>query len=64
MKKELCSNCGDETGKAGKGEDSLYVEEGTPNEQGPLCEECYRLWFIPPWCDPDSGVDMRYEGLK
>ena len=59
--KELCTNCGDETGRAGKGEDSLYAEEGTNQEYGPLCEECYRLAQIPPHCDPDTGIDFRHQ---
>ena len=59
--KEICINCGDETGKAGKGEDSLYFEDGNDQEMGPLCEECFHLANIPPWCNPDSSVDMRYE---
>lgn len=62
-KKERCTNCDSETGKAGRSEDSLFFEEGTDQEIGPLCEDCYRLANTPPWCNPDSGVDMRYEGL-
>ena len=33
---EICYICGEETGKAGKCEDSLYIES-----DGPFCEECY-----------------------
>ncbi len=33
---ELCVFCGQETGRAGKLDDSLYIDE-----LGPFCEECY-----------------------
>lgn len=33
---ELCCNCGNETGKAGRADDSIYVQS-----YGPLCEKCY-----------------------
>ena len=33
---ELCCVCGEATGRAGKAEDSLYIDE-----DGPFCEECY-----------------------
>jgi hypothetical protein len=36
---EHCENCGQETGNAGKGEDSIFIEYETI-EFGPLCEEC------------------------
>ena len=35
---EVCTNCGDYTGKAGPGDGSLYTDEG----EGPYCEACYR----------------------
>lgn len=34
---ETCEYCGEETGKAGPGEDSIYDNDGN----GPYCEECY-----------------------
>lgn len=34
---ERCCWCDAPTGKAGKGEDSLYLEDGT----GPYCEDCF-----------------------
>lgn len=37
-KLEYCCQCGTPTGKAGAGDDSLYVAE-----IGPLCDECYQL---------------------
>lgn len=33
---ELCCECGNPTGRAGRGEDSLYIEDS-----GPYCVECY-----------------------
>ena len=40
MKYELCYACNQPTGRAGRGEDSLYLE--SPNgEIGPLCESCW-----------------------
>ena len=43
MEVELCSACGEATGKAGRCEDSLYLGEeyGFDPEVGPLCEKCY-----------------------
>ena len=47
MPKEMCTNCDEETGRAGIGEDSMYpvlamkwgmLEKG--DMYGPLCEEC------------------------
>ena len=34
--REICINCGDPTGKAGKGDDSLYLYD-----EGPYCQDCY-----------------------
>jgi len=34
---ELCLDCEELTGKAGKDDDSLYLEDGT----GPFCEACF-----------------------
>ena len=39
--KELCSLCTEETGRAGRHEDSIYICPGLPCEVGPLCETCY-----------------------
>ena len=38
MSFEYCCNCDEPTGGAGKGEDSLYVDDG-----GPYCPSCYDL---------------------
>ena len=37
IEEEHCAECGEPTGRAGIGEDSLYTEEG----DGPFCEECW-----------------------
>ena len=34
---EYCCECDEPTGKAGKGEDSLYTDD----DNGPFCSECY-----------------------
>lgn len=34
--RQLCEECGDETGRCE--EDSMYTDDG----DGPLCEECYK----------------------
>jgi len=36
---EYCCDCGEPTGRAGRGDDSIYVEVDG-QEIGPLCEEC------------------------
>jgi len=38
MKFEICFICDERTGRAGKGEDSLYGLD----DSGPYCEECYK----------------------
>lgn len=47
---EYCDECGEPTGKAGIGEDSLYT-----NAAGPFCEECWDRYS----CSTCDG-----EGLK
>ncbi len=34
---EYCCNCGDATGKAGKGDGSLYTDD-----DGPFCYKCFQ----------------------
>ena len=41
--KELCCECQAETGRAGKSEDSLYIEM-QKGDRGPLCQACYTKW--------------------
>lgn len=41
LKIEFCELCKDQTGRAGRFEDSLYAAYGTPAEVGPLCECCF-----------------------
>lgn len=40
---EYCCECDDPTGRAGRGEDSVFVEVGE-EEIGPLCEECCKKY--------------------
>jgi len=35
---ERCGECSNPTGRAGRGDDSLYTDDG----EGPFCEECWR----------------------
>jgi len=40
---EHCSECGNPTGRAGRGEDSIYAETMIGDDEiGPLCWECYQ----------------------
>lgn len=38
---EYCVICDDPTGRAGRAEDSLYIQHADESETGPLCEGCY-----------------------
>lgn len=38
--KELCEFCDEPTGRAGRGEDSIYVETTNGERAGPLCTAC------------------------
>jgi len=39
---EMCLKCDCPTGRAGEGDDSLYLEDGN----GPFCEDCYEEYFV------------------
>lgn len=42
MKRERCSVCDELTGRAGRGEDSLFwPADGDDLSGGPLCESCF-----------------------
>ena len=41
---EFCDVCDLATGKACRGDDSLYVTDCDGNEIGPLCEICYEIY--------------------
>ena len=57
MTEELCCRCDEPTGRAGRGEDSLYVTE----EWGPLCEDCWAdTWRAWPYEEcPACGGDVE-----
>lgn len=38
---EVCCKCGAATGRAGRADDSIYIEYNG-DEIGPLCEDCYK----------------------
>ncbi len=46
---EYCCECDEPTGRAGKGEDSLYTDD----DNGPFCYECYDEYPQP---DSQFGV--------
>jgi len=39
MEIEYCCMCGEETGRSGYGDDSLYAKDGS----GPYCPDCYDI---------------------
>lgn len=39
MRKELCTFCGNETGRAGRADDSIFIGHSRV-DHGPACEEC------------------------
>lgn len=40
---ELCCECEQLTGRAGRADDSLYI-----NDEGPYCVECFNLELLKP----------------
>lgn len=42
---EYCCDCNQPTGRAGRGEDSIYVVY-SDKEVGPLCEECRNTHWV------------------
>jgi len=50
-KYEHCCQCGERTGKAGKGEDSLYLQNGV----GPYCETCF---------EPFNALEVEIADLR
>lgn len=40
MSKEYCCQCDEPTGRAGRSEDSIWVELPSGADLGPLCERC------------------------
>ena len=61
---ECCFICGGRTGRAGRGDDSLYIDVGK-SELGPLCEECHNALcrddLLEQGAAPDSGEGMPEE---
>ena len=41
MAEERCCMCDNSTGRAGAGEDSIYLDFGNGGCLGPLCSDCY-----------------------
>ena len=62
MSKEYCDRCDDETGNAGQGEDSIYIELDSGEMVGPLCDTCYETIISCNKCgavDCDCGTMQR-----
>lgn len=51
--RERCVECDAFTGRAGRGEDSLYF----PDDLGPLCRDCWRD-LVCVTCDGDGQVQI------
>jgi len=66
MELEYCCECDQETGNAGRDEDSVYIEYDD-EEIGPLCDECRKKYWVCEDCGmgvlPASVTnDERHEG--
>ena len=46
---ETCCECGCATGRAGRGDDSMYCDDC---DAGPFCEDCYAAHI----CKPQDGA--------
>lgn len=57
---EMCSACGDPTGKAGKGDDSHYDSEG----HGPFCDDCWEKHLEKQQETPINEARSRYRNFK
>ena len=59
-KLEMCIECDEETGRAGRYEDSLYIEFSPIGDaHGPLCEACYDGYVLN---DPHATPQPTKEG--
>jgi len=54
---ERCFKCDEPTGRAGKGDDSLYDSDGV----GPYCQECYDKKFRDPLDESFENTDEEHE---
>ena len=52
---EMCCNCNSPTGKAGRGDDSIYCECG----DGPFCLDCYHALLQEQSLVEDFGGDVE-----
>ncbi len=55
--KELCCECQAETGRAGRDEDSLYVDTPT-GERGPFCQSCCDMLTIGPAVAAETKISV------
>ena len=67
---ETCCRCNQETGKAGRHEDSIYLETDYAGEIGPLCESCAAQYWTCDKCGrvaqlaSFAGLDVVENGFK
>ena len=54
MKIERCAECDEPTGRAGRSDDSIYLEGWDGVERGPLCETCRELLLGTKVCKSDD----------
>lgn len=57
---EHCCLCDEATGRAGRGDGSIFIDVADRAEIGPLCIEC--LDGIKNWCNDDSSESEEVEG--
>jgi hypothetical protein len=62
MKEEHCCNCDDPTGRAGRADDSLYINDIEGNESGPYCPDCFDAISATPLPAPPGGGKVKEEG--
>lgn len=58
---ERCCLCDEPTGRAGRGEDSIYINLPYA-EVGPLCETCQS--GIEEWCAENTGMEAKNSTLQ
>lgn len=59
MSLEYCGECASETGNAGRGEDSIFIEY-QEKEIGPLCSECSEKYIV---CD-NCGMGVTSDTIE
>ncbi len=63
LPEEHCCVCDALTGRAGRADDSLYLETQTGEELGPLCEDCHNSFRRDDLTDALVAKDVEIAGL-